>query len=79
MNRLVGWVRTALREIWALVVDDWILAVSSLAAIGATFAVSRIDAVGSGNATGWLLVALVVTAVAASVRRAVAARLSPGR
>ncbi|MEM8746129.1 MAG: hypothetical protein AAF945_01665 [Actinomycetota bacterium] len=75
MNRVTAWLRTAVKELWALIVDDWYLAAGAMAAIGITYLVSRTDTPGTADVTGWLLVALVVASVAAAVRRAVVAAL----
>ncbi|MEM9609689.1 MAG: hypothetical protein AAGA99_19855 [Actinomycetota bacterium] len=75
MTRAIQWIRTALGELWALIVDDGWLAVAALAAIGVTALLSRTHTPGTGDLTGWILVALVIVAVARSVRRAVHASL----
>ncbi|MEM8904031.1 MAG: hypothetical protein AAGA17_03160 [Actinomycetota bacterium] len=75
MDRIAAGLRTAVQELWALIVDDWFLAAGAMAAIGITSLLSRTDTPGTGDLTGWLLVAMVLASVAIAVRRAVTAAL----
>ena len=76
MDRIAAGLRTAVQELWALIVDDWFLAAGAMAAIGITSLLSRTDTPGTGDLTGWLLVAMVLASVAIAVRRAARVRRS---
>ncbi len=63
-------VMTAGREAFALLVDDGAVAVGILLAVGAAALLSIPALLGSGDAVGWTLFALVWLALAVSLRRA---------
>ena len=74
VSRVAQVVRVALAELWALVVDDGLLALAALGAVGVAYLLSRSDVLGPVDLVGWILVALVAGSVAASVWRAVGVR-----
>lgn len=73
-------VRTLLAPLVGLVVDDGFLAVAALLAIAAVTALADERLLGTGDATGWVLVGLLALATTTSVLRAVAVarRSDPG-
>lgn len=74
MSRLLGLVWASLTELWSLVVDDGFLAIAALVSIGVTYLLSRDGALGPVDATGWLLVAMLVVSMLLSLRRALRQR-----
>ncbi len=68
---------TAGREAFGLLVDDGAVAVGILIAVGAAALLSTSALLGTGDAIGWVLFALVWLALAVSLRRA-RSRLRPG-
>ena len=76
MNAVLKAVLTAGREAFGLLVDDGAVAVGILLAVGAAALLSIPALLGSGDAVGWVLFALVWLALAASLRRA-RSRLRP--
>jgi hypothetical protein len=69
---VVAIVGVAVRELWALVVDDGFLALAALGAVGVAFLTSRDALLGPSNAVGWLLIGLLVASLMVSVGRAIA-------
>ncbi len=70
MNAVLRAVRTAGREAFGLLVDDGAVAVGILLAVGAAALLSTPALLGSGEAVGWALFALVWLTLAVSLRRA---------
>lgn len=64
-------IRTAWSSLVGLVVDDGLLAVMTLGAVGVIAGLSRESIMGPVDAIGWILVTLLFVALVTSVRRAV--------
>jgi hypothetical protein len=69
VSALLKVVMTAGREAFGLLVDDGAVAVGILLAVGAAALLSSPALLGSGDAVGWALFALVWLALAVSLRR----------
>jgi membrane protein implicated in regulation of membrane protease activity len=63
-------IMTAVREAFGLLVDDGAVAIGILLAVGASALLGAPGLLGSGDAVGWVLFALVWLALAVSLRRA---------
>ncbi|MGH3777234.1 MAG: hypothetical protein ACRDRR_16145 [Pseudonocardiaceae bacterium] len=70
VNAVLKAVMTAGREAFGLLVDDGAVAVGILLAVGAAALLSIPVLLGSGEAVGWALFALVWLALGVSLRRA---------
>ena len=70
MSAVLKAIMTAGREAFGLLVDDGAVAVGILLAVGAAAVLSIPVLLGSGDAVGWALFALVWLALAVSLRRA---------
>ncbi|MGH3872898.1 MAG: hypothetical protein ACRDSR_15565 [Pseudonocardiaceae bacterium] len=70
MSAVLKAVSTAGREAYGLLVDDGAVAVGILLAVGVAGLLAVPALLGSGDAVGWVLLALVWLALAVSLRRA---------
>lgn len=76
MKRGLALLRETVDELWALIVDDGFLALAALAAVAATFLLSRESVLGPVDAVGWILVFAIVVAMVLSVRRGIRSKRS---
>lgn len=70
MNRVSAAVWSGVREAFGLLVDDGAVAVGILLAVGVAALLSADALLGTGDAVGWALFALLWLALAVSLRRA---------
>lgn len=75
MSKVIGLVVASAKEVWSLLVDDGLLAIAALVAIGVAYVLSRESVLGPVDAVGWALVGMIAASTVVSVRRAVAARV----